>query len=179
MSDTSASSKPTPSIISRVVLQQCLSARLQLNHPDDALIVEGEEEPVYATVGKGLVVYVCFLKGATADVVEKIVKSVLCAKLSEGEFGSKRVAILDLPGDILVVPQATLGGRLKGKSMQYHSNVEKSLGHSLYQNFVTRLEEEMRKRDECREKSVRWGTYGNRQILSLETNGPYTHLIEI
>ena len=53
MSDTSASSKPTPSIVSRVVLQQCLSARLQLNHPDDALIVEGEEEPVYATVGKG------------------------------------------------------------------------------------------------------------------------------
>merc|ERR1712228_395817 len=164
---------------SRVVLQQCLSAKLQLNHPDDSLVTEGEHEPVYATVGKGLVVYVCFMKGATVEAVEKMVKSVLSAKLSEGDFGSKRVAILELPGDVLVVPQATLGGRLKGKSMQYHSNVEKSLGHSLYQTFVSRLEEEMRKSEACREKSVRWGTYGNRQILSLETNGPYTHVIEI
>ena len=54
-------------------------------------------------------VYVCFLKGASAESVEKLVKAVLGAKLSEGEFGAKRVSILDLPGDILVVPQATLG----------------------------------------------------------------------
>ena len=53
--------------------------------------------------------YVCFMKGASVEVVEKLVKSVLGAKLSEGEFGTKRVSIFDLPGDILVVPQATLG----------------------------------------------------------------------
>ena len=53
--------------------------------------------------------YVCFLKGASIEAVEKLVKAVLGAKLSEGEFGAKRVSILDLPGDILVVPQATLG----------------------------------------------------------------------
>ena len=49
----STASKPTPAIVSRAILQQCLSAKLQLNHPDDALVVEGEEEPVFATVGKG------------------------------------------------------------------------------------------------------------------------------
>ena len=74
---------------------------------------------------------------------------------------------------------AHAGGRLKGKSMQYHNNVDKSLGHSLYQTFVDRLEAEMRKKDACSEKCVRGGTYGNRQILSVDTNGPYTHLVEV
>ena len=63
--------------------------------------------------------------------------------------------------------------------MQYHNNVDKSLGHSLYQTFVDRLEAEMRKKDACSEKCVRGGTYGNRQILSVDTNGPYTHLVEV
>ena len=127
----------------------------------------------------GLVVYVCFMKGATVEIVEKLVKSVLGAKLSEGEFGTKRVSILDLPGDILVVPQATLGGRLKGKSMQYHSNIEKSLGRELYTTFITRLEEEMKKNQNCQANAVRFGTYGNRQVLSLETYGPFTHVVEL
>ena len=63
--------------------------------------------------------------------------------------------------------------------MQYHNNVDKAQGLSLYQAFVTRLEQEMQKIDKCEGKTVRWGTYGNRQILSLETNGPYTHMIEV
>ena len=50
---TSGAETSKPSIVSRVILQQCLSAKLQLNHPDDQLVVEGEEEPVFATVGKG------------------------------------------------------------------------------------------------------------------------------
>ena len=72
-----------------------------------------------------------------------------------------------------------VGGRLKGKSMQYHSNIEKSLGHSLYQTFATRLEEEVKKSKNNYGNSVRWGTYGNRQVLSLETYGPFTHVIEL
>ena len=63
--------------------------------------------------------------------------------------------------------------------MQYHSNIEKSLGRSLYETFVARLEEEVKKNKKSQEYSVRWGTYGNRQVLSLETSGPFTHVIEL
>ena len=48
---TSATTKSSPPVASRAVLQQCLSAKLQLNHPDNALVVE--DEPVFATIGKG------------------------------------------------------------------------------------------------------------------------------
>lgn len=59
------------------------------------------------------------------------VNTLLNVKLSETENG-KHVSILDLPGDILIIPQATLGGRVKGRNMQYHSNSGKEEGSELY-----------------------------------------------
>lgn len=106
-------------------------------------------------------------------------KSVLGARLSELENG-KLVSILDLPGDILIIPQATLGGNLKGKVMQYHKNINKDEGLNLYTKFVQMCEGAVSKSEKCREKStvVKFGTYGNRQVFSSDTNGPYSHYLE-
>lgn len=89
--------------------------------------------------------------------------------------------ILELPGDILVIPQATLGGRLKGKQMQYHSNVEKNMGMELYTSFVEGLRQATTSSATWQEANctVHHGTYGNRQVLSMDTNGPYSHVIEL
>ena len=107
------------------------------------------------------------------------VKSVLGAKLSETE-DNKYVSILDLPGDILIIPQATLGGTLKGKLMQYHKNISKEEGLNLYTKFVRLCQDMMDNSEKCKENAtvVRFGTYGNRQVFQTDTNGPYTHLIE-
>lgn len=100
-------------------------------------------------------------------------------KLSETENG-KLVSILDLPGNVLIIPQATLGGRVKGRNMQYHSNSGKEDGLELYSQFVALCEKELAANSKCAEAGVvvKHGTYGNRQVLKLDTNGPYTHLIE-
>uniref|UniRef100_A0A2K6FDM4 D-aminoacyl-tRNA deacylase n=1 Tax=Propithecus coquereli TaxID=379532 RepID=A0A2K6FDM4_PROCO len=133
----------------RALLQQCLHARLQVRP------AEGD---------------------AAAQWVEN---TLLNVKLSETENG-KHISILDLPGDILIIPQATLGGRVKGKNMQYHSNSGKEEGLELYSQFVTLCEKELAANSKCAEAGVvvEHGTYGNRQVLKLDTNGPYTHLIE-
>ena len=103
----------------------------------------------------------------------------LNAKLSETEDG-KFVSILDLPGDILIIPQATLGGTLKGKLMQYHKNIAKDEGLNLYSKFVALCQETVTKSEKSQENGtvLKFGTYGNRQVLQTDTNGPYTHLIE-
>jgi D-tyrosyl-tRNA(Tyr) deacylase len=107
-------------------------------------------------------------------------------RLSETDDG-KRVSILELPGDVLIVPQATLGGRVKGRVVQYHGNVDKSVGESLYNAFVETCEREVSENCGNTDKQisqtvvspvVKHGTYGNRQVLSLNTNGPYTHQLE-
>lgn len=106
-------------------------------------------------------------------------KSVVGACLSETENG-KRVSVLELPGDILIIPQATMGGNLKGKRMQYHRNINKDDGLKLYKKFIQMCEEAVELSDKCQEKQtvVRYGTYGNRQVFSMQTNGPYSHILE-
>jgi D-tyrosyl-tRNA(Tyr) deacylase len=109
-------------------------------------------------------------------------KTVLNLRLSEADDSGKLVSILELPGDILIIPQATLGGRAKGRSVQYHGNINKQLGEQLYAQFADRCREavEQSSRQSRSEQCVvRCGTYGNRQVLSMETNGPYSHIIEI
>lgn len=103
----------------------------------------------------------------------------LNVKLSEADNG-KRVSIIELPGDILIVPQATLGGRAKGRCMQYHSNAGKEIGMDLYAQFISQCQQEVQSHPSWVEAgaALRHGTYGNRQVLQLDTNGPYTHLLE-
>ncbi|KAG9336396.1 hypothetical protein JZ751_002743 [Albula glossodonta] len=162
-----------PPVLARTVLQQCLHARLQVKP------AEGESEAEWVEIQRGMVIYVCFFKGATEDIIPKMVNSLMQVKLCEADSG-KHVSVLELPGNVLIVPQATLGGKAKGKSMQYHSNIGKEEGLQLYTSFVSQCEKELASSSKCSEVGicVRHGTYGNRQVLKLDTNGPYTHLIE-
>lgn len=88
--------------------------------------------------------------------------------------------MLELPGSLLIVPQATLGGKAKGRGMQYHNNISKEDGLRLYAHFVSLCEKELLAAAAGTEAevTVKHGTYGNRQVLKLDTNGPYTHVME-
>ncbi|KAM9569810.1 D-aminoacyl-tRNA deacylase 2-like [Salvelinus alpinus] len=105
--------------------------------------------------------------------------TLLNLKLCEADFGNY-VSVLDLPGSVLIVPQATLGGKAKGKGMQYYNNIGKEEGLQLYSNFVSFFEKELALTSKSSETAtiIKHGTYGNRQVLKLDTNGPYTHLME-
>ncbi|XP_075699963.1 D-aminoacyl-tRNA deacylase 2 [Rhinoderma darwinii] len=160
-------------VAARVVLQQCVHAKLQVRPHDENSHAEWVE------IKRGMVVYVCFFKGSTKDLIPKIVSSLLNVKLSESDSG-KHVSITELPGDVLIVPQATLGGRSKGRCMQYHSNAGKEQGMELYGLLIAQCQKELESHPQWSESgaALLYGTYGNRQVLKLDTNGPYTHLLE-
>ncbi|KAG7214258.1 hypothetical protein INR49_009448, partial [Caranx melampygus] len=126
-------------------------------------------------IDRGMVIYICFFKGATDDILPKMVSSLLNLRLCESDSG-KMVSVLELPGSLLIVPQATLGGKNKGRAMQYHNNISKEDGLRLYSAFVALCEKELSGVEG--DVTVKHGTYGNRQVLKLDTNGPYTHLME-
>lgn len=159
--------------VARTVLQQCLQARLQVKPADE------HSEAQFVQIERGMVIYICFFKGATEDILPKMVSTLLNLRLSESDSG-KMVSVLDLPGSLLIVPQATLGGKAKGRGMQYHNNISKEDGLRLYSAFVALCEKELNAAvaESSAEVTVKHGTYGNRQVLKLDTNGPYTHLME-
>ncbi|XP_037342076.1 D-aminoacyl-tRNA deacylase 2-like [Pungitius pungitius] len=149
----------------RAVLQQCLQARLQVKP------AEQEAEAQFVQIERGMVIYICFFKGATDDLLPKMASTLLNLRLCESDSG-KMVSVSELPGDLLIVPQATLGGKAKGRALQYHDNIGKEDGLRLYAAFVSLCEQRLAA------ASVKHGTYGNRQVLRLDTNGPYTHLVD-
>ncbi|CAL1575348.1 unnamed protein product [Knipowitschia caucasica] len=155
--------------VARTVLQQCVRASLMVKPAE-----EKSSEAEFVQIDRGMVIYVCFFKGATEEILPKMVSSLLNLRVCETSSGQMS-SVLDLPGSLLVVPQATLGGRAKGKAMQYHNNIPKEQGLRLYQAFVALCQKELGPKENVGVKS---GTYGNRQVLNLETNGPYTHLME-
>ncbi|KAM8916571.1 D-aminoacyl-tRNA deacylase 2-like isoform 2-T2 [Spinachia spinachia] len=122
-------------------------------------------------IERGMVIYICFFKGATDDLLPKMASTLLNLRLCESDSG-KMVSVSELPGHLLIVPQATLGGKAKGRALQYHDNIGKEDGLRLYGAFVSLCEERLAA------ASVKHGTYGNRQVLKLDTNGPYTHLMD-
>nr|XP_020467235.1 probable D-tyrosyl-tRNA(Tyr) deacylase 2 [Monopterus albus] len=160
----------------RTVLQQCLQARLQVKPAEE------QSEAQFVQIDRGMVIYICFFKGATDDILPKMVSTLLNLRLCESDSG-RMVSVLELPGSVLIVPQATLGGKAKGRAMQYHNNIHKDDGLRLYSAFVALCEKELMaaaasSAGRGAEITVKHGTYGNRQVLKLDTNGPYTHMME-
>ena len=159
-------------MVVRVLLQQAISASLRLPPLDET------EEVVLEVGGDGAgqatVCFVCFMSEANEEMVAKAVKAVISVKLTEVKEGEKRVALTSsASSEVLVVPQATLGGRLKGNSVQYHGNVKVEEGARLYEVFCAGLVENLG------EERVKRGRFGARQILSTDTSGPYSHTFDI
>jgi len=132
-----------------------------------------------------MVVFVCFQQGVTEDKVIKAAQTVKKIKLSEilnedGELNrndksGKRVKVDEVSGDILIIPQATLGGKLKGSSVQYHNNIKPEEGESFYKLFCDNLSSD----SSLNTGTIKTGVWGARQVLNMQTNGPYSHVFDI
>ncbi len=163
----------TDSVVARVVFQRCSKAKLKLS-------VESEDSPEdFAVLNAGLIVYVAFVGEVPAAKLHKLVNIICNTKICESN--DKLVSILDLPGDLLLIPHFCLGGRLKGKQFQYHSVVPKCKAEDFFKSLVDGCKEVASSNSAWASSGSRVfaGTYGIRQDLSFESHGPYTHVVEI
>ncbi|KAH9577194.1 D-aminoacyl-tRNA deacylase DTD [Trypanosoma melophagium] len=176
----------------RIVLQ---------NIAKGSLLVDNAER--YLSVGRGMIVYIAFLNEIDDDALQRAVKTIMTAKVlqhpSRGENSSQIMTSLEkwLDADILVVPQAALGGKLNGSNVQFHSLVNKTKGSELYSRFCQLLREArginpttvdangsppegITNLDVSRSGGrVINGTYGNRQGLKFESDGPLSHFFDL
>ena len=86
-------------------------------------------------------------------------------------FKDKNILMIGLEN----ILQATLGGKLKGNSVQYHNNIKPDEGETLYNLFC----DELTRQSEGVGGEVKRGIWGARQVVSMETNGPYSHIFDI
>eukprot|EP00796_Vickermania_ingenoplastis_P007992 gene7992-5552_t len=191
-----------------------MTARLLLQGIEQAsLLVDNEEK--YVRVGRGVLIYVAFMKkDATVEIsdalIEKVVQTILTTKIFTHFCPERMVkgpqALEDHPEmDLLVVPQASLCGKLKGTTVQFHQLVDKHHSEDAFHELCHRLrlargvDEEKVDGNGNKLPAVLqaepdtisgcdWlkyagrvvnGTFGNRQGLRLESDGPFTHFIDV
>jgi D-Tyr-tRNAtyr deacylase len=169
------------------------------------------------------------MKGITTQIVEQATKDIAMSKIYREYKGdgsaasaSKSTSVLEADCDVLVVPQACLSGKLKGKTLQHHNQVEKETGYQMWVHFLSTLGAHLYSKttnttldlvnqrppiinedavlrnwsseienfsieningfhlqsQTGHQKIFAFGTYGNRQGLNLNTDGPFTLIFD-
>eukprot|EP00295_Goniomonas_pacifica_P050425 CAMPEP_0175900504 /NCGR_PEP_ID=MMETSP0108-20121206/2367_1 /TAXON_ID=195067 ORGANISM="Goniomonas pacifica, Strain CCMP1869" /NCGR_SAMPLE_ID=MMETSP0108 /ASSEMBLY_ACC=CAM_ASM_000204 /LENGTH=164 /DNA_ID=CAMNT_0017222031 /DNA_START=1 /DNA_END=495 /DNA_ORIENTATION=- len=141
----------------------------------------------WGTRTKALVLYVGLIKDVGPENVTRAAQGILQAEWIRQEGGAAQSA-LQLGLNIVVIPQASLAGKVKGKKMQsvhptallvtaqrYHAQVEKEASRELYAMFCDALQAAAAPQAP---EPILCGTFGNRQGLRLASAGPLSHFFE-
>ena len=125
----------------RVVCQRVHGAELLLDGAD-----------TWAKMEHGLIVYVSFTKAVTAEILPRVAKAVAHFNVvTKGNWGdgTKPVSAHELvckrkeSCGVMVIPQAGLCAKIKGKVLQYRGQCDKAVGMELYGVFCDLLKQEI------------------------------------
>lgn len=155
-----------------------VKARMVVQQIDKAsyLAAEGRR----AQAGRGYIIYVTFMKLCDEAIVRNMVEVLFNCNNLENTPESSRVPIRDFESDsvdLLIIPQASLAGRLKGSTMQFHSLAAKTDGQHFFETLKNEAETKGRQ-IAGKKVSVFAGSWGCRQETEVHSSGPNTLLFE-
>jgi D-tyrosyl-tRNA(Tyr) deacylase len=143
----------------KALLQRVSAARVEV----DGKVVGG--------IGKGLLVFVCAVKGDTEKDLDYLVKKVAQLRIFEDESGRMNLSVIDVRGEILAVSQFTLAANTrKGNRPSFDAAEEPEKAKAMFELFVSRLK--------TFGISVQTGLFAARMAVSLVNNGPVTIILD-
>lgn len=126
---------------------------------------------VVGEIGTGLLVLLCAVKGDEERDLDYCVKKVLQLRIFGDEQGKMNRSVMDIKGEMLVVPQFTLAASLrKGNRPSFEQAEDPARANELYQSFVRRLADAG--------LTVRTGEFAASMEVSLVNDGPVTVLVD-
>jgi D-aminoacyl-tRNA deacylase len=126
---------------------------------------------IAGNIDKGLVVFVCAMKGDAEKDLDYIVKKVSQLRIFEDDQGKLNRSILDIHGSALVVSQFTLAATTrKGNRPSFEAAEAPEQAKDMYDEFVRRLKE--------RGAKVQTGIFAATMAVSLVNDGPVTILLD-
>ncbi len=146
-------------IFMKALLQRISSAKVE---------VDGR---VIGEIGKGLLVFLCAVKGDMDRDLDYIVKKVSQVRIFEDDEGKMNLSVLDITGEVLVVSQFTLAASTrKGNRPSFDEAEGPVRAKAKYELFIRRLKD--------LGIPVRTGAFGAAMAVSLTNDGPVTILID-
>jgi D-aminoacyl-tRNA deacylase len=143
----------------KALLQRVSSARVE---------VEGK---VAGAIGKGLLVFVCAIKGDTDKDLDHIVKKVSQLRIFGDEQGKMNLSVMEVKGAVLAVSQFTLAASTrKGNRPSFDDAEAPDQAKRAYEAFIRRLIDAG--------VPVQSGVFGAMMDVSLVNDGPVTIWID-
>jgi D-tyrosyl-tRNA(Tyr) deacylase len=143
----------------KALLQRVLSAKVE---------VEGR---VAGEIDKGLLVFLCAVKGDTDKDLDYLVKNVSQLRIFEDARGKMNLSVADIKGGVLVVSQFTLAASTrKGNRPSFDAAEAPGQAKVMCDIFVRRLRDI--------DIPVQAGVFGAMMAVSLVNDGPVTISID-
>ena len=126
---------------------------------------------IVGEIDRGLLVFVCAMKGDTEEDLEYLVKKILQLRIFADEQGRMNRSVADIQGGILVVSQFTLAASVrKGNRPSFDNAEAPERAKVLYDAFVQRIRD--------RGAAVQTGEFAAMMDVSLVNDGPVTIWID-
>jgi len=130
------------------------------------------EERCVADIGAGLMVLVGVEKTDTKDVVHRLVERVLNYRVFGDDEGKMNLSVVDIEGEVLLVPQFTLvADTKKGMRPGFSSAAPPQQGSDLFDSFVDIMSAQMPR--------VQTGEFGADMAVELINDGPVTFWLQV
>jgi D-tyrosyl-tRNA(Tyr) deacylase len=143
----------------KALLQRVSSAKVEV----DGKVVGG--------IQKGLLVFLCAMKGDTEKDLDYIVKKVSQLRIFEDAQGKMNLSVMDIKGSVLVVSQFTLAASTrKGNRPSFDAAETPERAREVYDDFAYRLK--------ASGIAVETGVFGAMMDVSLVNDGPVTISID-
>jgi D-aminoacyl-tRNA deacylase len=122
-------------------------------------------------IGKGLLVFLCVVKGDTDKDLDHIVKKVSQVRIFEDAQGKMNLSVQDIKGEALVVSQFTLAAATRrGNRPSFDGAETPARANVMYEAFIERLK--------AAGVPVQTGLFTARMDVSLVNDGPVTIWID-
>jgi len=125
-----------------------------------------------AQIGTGLMILVGVEKNDSRDQVERLVKKLLEYRVFSDDDGKMNLSVLDIAGEVLLVPQFTLAADTnKGKRPSFSSTAPPEQAADLFAAVVDIMSQQI--------PQVQAGKFGADMAVELINDGPVTFWLQV
>lgn len=127
---------------------------------------------IVGSIGGGMLIFLGVKEGDQRAQAKKLAEEVLNLRILPDDQGKMNLSIKDCQGEILVISQFTLYGKVdSGRRPSFSQAAEYEEARRLYREFINLL-------DEGIESDVGSGDFGSYMKVSLVNDGPITFTLE-